>query len=103
MRKSVGGSLVGEPGQESEDLGHVGASDAMMLRLEKDPQLRTTTTAVIVFDGVPDRAAVSERVERMSHSVPGCRHRLVSPPLGLATPVSSTSPEPRMTRCSITY
>jgi diacylglycerol O-acyltransferase / wax synthase len=77
---------VGEPGQASQHLGHVSDGDALMLRIEKDPQLRNTITAVIVLDDVPDRVAVLERVERMSRSVPGCRHRLVSPPLGLANP-----------------
>jgi WS/DGAT/MGAT family acyltransferase len=40
----------------------------------------------MVLDRVPDRAAVLERLDRMSRTVPGCRHRLVAPPLRLATP-----------------
>ena len=65
---------------------HVSDADAMLLRVEKDPQLRSTITAVFVLDRVPDRAVVLDRLDRMSRSVPGYRHRLVTPPLGLATP-----------------
>ena len=71
---------------ESQHPGHVSDGEALMLRIEKDPQLRNTITAVIVLDRAPDRTAVLGRVERMSRRVPGCRHRLVSPPLGLANP-----------------
>ncbi len=77
------GSLVGHAAQ---DPGHVSDNDAMMLRIETDPQLRHTITAVIVLDRVPERSALFERVERMSRSAPGYQHRLVTPPLGLATP-----------------
>ena len=65
---------------------HVSDADAMLLRVEKDPQLRSTITAVIVLDRLPDRAAVLNRLDRMSRTVPGCRHRLVTPPLRLAMP-----------------
>ena len=44
--------------QASQDPGHVSDSDAMMLRIEKDPQLRHTITAVIVLDRIPERPAV---------------------------------------------
>jgi diacylglycerol O-acyltransferase / wax synthase len=77
---------VSQAVQELQHRHHVTDGDAMLLRIEKDPQLRNTISAVIALDGVPDRAAVLERLERMSRSVPGCRHRLVTPPLGLATP-----------------
>ena len=77
---------MGHAAQASQDPGHVSDSDAMMLRIEEDPQLRHTITAVIVLDRIPERPAVLERVERMSRSLPGYRHRLVTPPLGLATP-----------------
>ena len=73
--------------EEMQRLGHLSDTDAMMLRIERDdPQLRNTITAVLVLDDLPDRAALRDRVERMSRSVPGCRHRLVSTPLRLASP-----------------
>ena len=72
--------------KESHHRGHVSDADAMLLHVERDPQLRSTITAVFVLDRVPDRAAVLDRLDRMSRSVPGYRHRLVTPPLRLATP-----------------
>ncbi len=58
----------------------------MFLQVAKDPLLRMTITAVLVLDGVPDRDTVLARLERMSRSVPGCRHRMLAPPLRLAAP-----------------
>ena len=81
-----GRECSGQRGEGVQHADHVSDADAMMLRVERDPQLRSTITAVLVLDGVPDRVVVLERLDRMSRSVPGYRHRLVSPPLGLATP-----------------
>ena len=77
---------MGQAVQESQHSDYVTHADAMMLRIERDPHLRHTISAMLVLDGVPDRAAVLDHVERMSRSVRGCRHRLTTPPLGLATP-----------------
>ena len=77
---------MGQAVQESQHSDHVTDADAMMLRIERDPHLRHTISAMLVLDGVPDRTAVLDHVERMSRSVRGCRHRLTTPPLGLATP-----------------
>ena len=85
-RKGADGSLVGKAALEPQHSQHLSDADTMLLRVEKDSLLRSTITAVIVLDGTPDRDAVLARLERMSRSVPGCRHRLATPPLALATP-----------------
>ncbi len=61
-------------------------SDALMWRIEKDPQLRSTITAVCVFDREPDRDRVLERFERASRVIPRLRQRVVSAPLSPAPP-----------------
>lgn len=65
---------------------HVDDISAAMWNIEKDPQLRNTLTALFVLDGPPERAVLRERLEHVSRAVPGFRHRLVTPPLRLATP-----------------
>jgi diacylglycerol O-acyltransferase len=78
--------MMDQPADESQRAGHLSGADAMRSRVERDPQLRSTITAVLVLDGSPDRATMVGRLERMSRSVPGCRHRLVMAPLSLTTP-----------------
>jgi WS/DGAT/MGAT family acyltransferase len=65
---------------------HMQATDAFTWYMERDPLLRSTVVAVLVFDRALDRAAALERIERASRVVPGMRHRLVEPPLRLAPP-----------------
>jgi len=65
---------------------HVGDFDAVLWNIEKDPQLRNTIAAVFVLDRNPDRTHMFERQEHVSRTIPGFRHRLVTPPLRLATP-----------------
>lgn len=65
---------------------HVSDMDTLFWRVEKDPHLRNTMTAVFVLDRAPDRAALTDRMERASRQVRGWRHRLVSPPLNLSNP-----------------
>ena len=57
-----------------------------MWTLEKDRVMRTTGTVVWVLDKLPDRAVITDRIERLSRMVLGFRHRLMPPTLGLATP-----------------
>src|SRR5690606_17044756 len=61
-------------------------TDAFTLRMERDPLLRSTITAVTVFDRAPDWDRLVERVDRATRLVPAFRARLVGTPLSLAPP-----------------
>ncbi len=61
-------------------------ADALAWSIERDPMLRSTIIAVLVLDRVPDRALVTQRVERGSRLVPRLRQRVVSSPWSLAPP-----------------
>lgn len=65
---------------------HVRATDAFTLRMERDPLLRSTITALAVLDRAPDWGRLVERVERATRLVPSFRARLVPSPLGVAPP-----------------
>lgn len=65
---------------------HVRETDAFMFRMESDPLLRSTITAVIVFDREPEWDVLVDRVERATRLVPAFRAKLVSSPFGLAPP-----------------
>jgi diacylglycerol O-acyltransferase / wax synthase len=65
---------------------HASDSDAAMWRIEKDPLLRQTITAVLILDRPPDRQVLLDRLERASRTLPPFRHRLVETPLRLSTP-----------------
>ncbi len=61
-------------------------ADALAWSIEKDPMLRSTITAVLILDRTPDRALVTDRLERASRLVPRLRQRVVSSPWSLAPP-----------------
>lgn len=61
-------------------------ADALMWTIEKDPLLRSTITTVAVFDTAPDRARLTQAVDRASRLVPRLRQRVVSNPLSIAPP-----------------
>ena len=61
-------------------------ADALAWSIEKDPMLRSTITAVLILDRTPDRALVTDRLERGSRLVPRLRQRVVSSPWSLAPP-----------------
>ncbi len=65
---------------------HMRESDAFSWYMERDPLLRSTVVAVMLFDRAPDQRQVLRRLERASRIVPGLRHHLVEPPLHLAPP-----------------
>ena len=56
---------MGKTAHEPQHSEHLSDADAMMLRVEKDPQLRSTITAVIVLDGTsgPGRGAGAPRAD----------------------------------------
>lgn len=60
--------------------------DALIWAIEHDPRLRSTITAVAVFDGPLDRRALRHRIERATRVIPRLRHHVVTDPLGLAPP-----------------
>jgi WS/DGAT/MGAT family acyltransferase len=61
-------------------------ADALMWTIEKDPQLRSTITAVAVLDQSLDRERLVESLERATRFVPRLRQRVVSNPLSIAPP-----------------
>ena len=67
-------------------------SDALMWNIEKDPLLRSTITVVTLLDQTPDRAALSERIERGSRLIPRMRQRVVGNMWSLAPPRWETDP-----------
>src|SRR5262249_16109268 len=73
-------------------------ADALMWTIEKDPQLRSTITAVAVLDRSPDRDRLIESVERASRFVPRLRQRVASNPLRIAPPRWEADPN-----CDLNY
>ena len=61
-------------------------SDALMWGIEKDPLLRSTITAVSLFDRPPDQERLRDRVERGTCLIPRLRQRVVSAPLVASPP-----------------
>lgn len=72
---------------------HMRESDAFAWYMERDPLLRSTVVAVLVFERCPDLDALTERADRASRVVPGLRHRLVEPPLRLSPPRWTVDPD----------
>jgi WS/DGAT/MGAT family acyltransferase len=54
--------------------------------MEQDPLLRSTVVVVLILDGAPDWDLLPERLEYLTRLSPGFRHKVVQPPLRLATP-----------------
>jgi diacylglycerol O-acyltransferase / wax synthase len=65
---------------------HVRETDAFTLRMERDPQLRSTITAVAVFDRCPAWEVLVDRIDRATRLVPSFRSRLLPSALHLAPP-----------------
>jgi diacylglycerol O-acyltransferase / wax synthase len=65
---------------------HVQETDSFTLRMERDPQLRSTITAVALFDRPPDWDVLNDRIERATRLVPTFRARLEPSPFHLAPP-----------------
>lgn len=61
-------------------------SDAVMWTIERDPQLRSTITAVAMLDRQPDRDRLRARVERTMKQSPKLHQRVVEPALGMGRP-----------------
>ncbi len=61
-------------------------SDAVLWDIEKDPILRSTITAVGLFDEPPDWDRLVERFELATTIIPRLRQRVVVPPLRVGPP-----------------
>ncbi|MCB1016620.1 MAG: DUF1298 domain-containing protein [Acidimicrobiales bacterium] len=61
-------------------------ADKLMWTIEHNPMLRSTITSVVLLDRAPDRAAMTDIIERASRKVPRLRQRVVSNPLSVAPP-----------------
>jgi WS/DGAT/MGAT family acyltransferase len=61
-------------------------SDALMWGIEKDPLLRSTIVAIAVLDKAPDRARLTDRIDRASRVISRLRQRPVQPTLAVAPP-----------------
>jgi len=66
--------------------GRMSDVDALMWGIEKDPLLRSTITAVSLFDRPPDQERLRDRVERGTRLIPRLRQRVVSAPLVASPP-----------------
>ena len=72
---------------------HVRETDAFTMRMERDPQLRSTIAAVAVFDRCPTWEVLVDRIDRATRLVPSFRSRLAASPFGLAPPKWVLDPE----------
>ncbi len=61
-------------------------SDALMWSIEKDPLLRSTIVAVTVMDRSPDKARLTERIERSTRTIPRLRQHAVQSAFAIAPP-----------------
>lgn len=61
-------------------------SDSVLWVIERDPQLRSTVTAIARLDRAPDQTALRRRVEEAVQAVPRLRQRVAAPLLGLGNP-----------------
>ena len=62
------------------------ASDAVLWDIEHDPLLRSTITAIAVFDRSPDWERLVARLEQAAVTVPRLGQRVVTTPFGLGPP-----------------
>jgi diacylglycerol O-acyltransferase len=60
--------------------------DALLWHLEAEPVMRSTVLVAAVLEGAPRHARLRDRVQRVSRLLPRLRQRVVSSPLGIATP-----------------
>ena len=71
----------------------MGAFDAVMWGIEDDPVLRSVIVAMVTTETVPDRRALTERVERLTRVVPKLRQCVIGNPLSLIPPRWVTDPD----------
>jgi diacylglycerol O-acyltransferase len=71
----------------------MGASDAIMWNIERDPMLRSTITSVLLLDRAPEADRLSGAVVRSLERIPRLRQRVVLDPLGAAPPRWERDPQ----------
>lgn len=76
-----------------DDDSRMGAFDAVMWGIEDDPVLRSVIVAVVTTDTEPDRALLTERVERLTRVVPKLRQCVIGNPVSLIPPRWVTQPD----------
>jgi diacylglycerol O-acyltransferase / wax synthase len=69
------------------------AFEAVMWRAEVDPRLRSTTTSVLLMDGVPDWERLYAGHRWIAQTVTRFRQRVVDPALGIGNPVWVEDPD----------
>jgi WS/DGAT/MGAT family acyltransferase len=67
-------------------LDRMGAFDAVMWGVEKDPLLRSVIVAMVVLDSEPDVDVLIDRVTRMTLAVPKLRMRVIGNPVSPIPP-----------------
>jgi diacylglycerol O-acyltransferase len=72
---------------------HVRQTDAFAWSMERDPLLRSTIVAVVVFERCPDWDLLVQRIDRATRLAPSFRQRLVETPLRLAPPRFEFAPD----------
>jgi WS/DGAT/MGAT family acyltransferase len=72
---------------------NLSASEAMMWRLESDPQLTSTVANVTFLDRPADLDTLRRRMDRAAQLVPRLRRRVVTPPSPLQSPRWADDPE----------
>ena len=63
------------------DNDYLSQTDAIMWLIESDPLLHSTIVGVAMLDSAPDWPTLTERIEHVTHQVPGLRDNVVAPPL----------------------
>jgi WS/DGAT/MGAT family acyltransferase len=64
----------------------MGAFDAVMWGIERDPLLRSPIVAMVTLDSDPDFEKLKDRIDRISRVVPRMRHRVVAGTYSVVTP-----------------
>jgi WS/DGAT/MGAT family acyltransferase len=62
------------------------ASDSVLWAIERDPELRSTVTAIALLDRPPDRRLLRKRVEAAVQALPRLHQRVLEPRFGLGQP-----------------
>ncbi len=90
------GRLAGGPKAGSEDRPAdrgMSASDSILWRMERDPVLRSTVSALSVLDRPPDWNRLRDKLALASRRFPWLRQVVVGPPLGIGSPRWRATPD----------
>ncbi len=82
-----------ERGVEVSQDDRMGAFDAVMWGIEDDPLLRSVIVVMVTTETVPDRRALTERIDRLTRVVPKLRQCVIGNPVSLIPPRWVTDPD----------